>query len=472
MNQIMRLAVVLLASLLTTSPLFATISAKKITHYTNKIKQKSHAHIGILIAERKPARLVYSRNADQYFIPASTLKLFTAAAALTLLKPTFTFATTLYYLGKQHGNTLDGDIALEFSGDPSLTLSELQSLLLTSLNTDHIERLHGDIYLINDAFDQSPYPPGMSVDDLTSGFGAPVSTINLNENQFVIQLSPRKNSIDITTDVANGAVTIDNQLQLIGKGHYHCPLHISSTSNNNYRFEGCIRRSVGTQSDILSLRNTTLLLQYELPLMLKTHHISFTGDVIMHTPTTTGRVRQAHHSIPLHQLVMDMLKDSDNLISNCLLKKMGQVYFHQPGSWRNGVKALEKTLAPITGINFNTLRIKDGAGLSRYNLVTPRQLYRLIRSIQQQPILQRYLIPALPIAGIDGTLAHRMKRLAKKQQLQAKTGTLTGISNLAGYIKTKKSGDLLFVLMSNGYLQKAKTLHHWQNTLCQYLAQQ
>src|SRR3990167_10428835 len=121
-------------------------------------------------------------------------------------------------------------------------------------------------------------------------------------------------------------------------------------------------------------------------------------------------------------------------MANTLLKKMGQQFTHQPGSWQNGVNAFKTILHRYGQVDFTGSTIEDGAGLSRYNAESPREFGQVLYLIYQTPALRTCLWNALPISGLSGTLKWRMSTPALRGRVHAKTGTMKGISSLTGFV--------------------------------------
>jgi D-alanyl-D-alanine carboxypeptidase/D-alanyl-D-alanine-endopeptidase (penicillin-binding protein 4) len=155
-----------------------------------------------------------------------------------------------------------------------------------------------------------------------------------------------------------------------------------------------------------------------------------------------------HSSKPLADLVTEMLKKSDNIIAGALFKKVGQIYTRKPGSWENGSYAVSQILARAAGVNISGMRVLDGSGLSPSNLVTPSQLMQVLSFAYRHEPTSDAFWDALPIAGVDGTLKHRLGNIARKAR--AKTGTISGVVSLAGYVTTSDKEMLAFVIMVNG----------------------
>ncbi len=200
-------------------------------------------------------------------------------------------------------------------------------------------------------------------------------------------------------------------------------------------------------------------------------NITFLSHPQLHTQPHEATLLATHHSKPLSDLVKIMLKDSNNIIANALFKTLGHYRSHTQGSWSNGGKALVDILRQHTKINTAQVMLRDGAGLSRYNLCTPSQIAQLLQTIHNDPSLSRYILPALPIAGVDGTLANRMPSLRTTRAFRAKTGSMTGVSNLAGFLTVAHHQSLITVLMIHSFLPKVKEIRVWEDHLITKLTQ-
>ena len=176
-----------------------------------------------------------------------------------------------------------------------------------------------------------------------------------------------------------------------------------------------------------------------------------------------------HDSLPLKAIIKEMIKESDNLMTNAVFKKLGSTYFQSRGTWQNSLQALKKILETTTHIDFTQNLINDGAGLSRYNLLSPKQLSKALYYAYRKSSINAAFVDALPIAGIDGTMAYRLQDQRKKNRIRAKTGSMTGVTSLAGYIATKHHGPVSFVIMVNGFVKPRKPYIFLQDQICRYL---
>lgn len=426
-------------------------------------------HIGVVVQSLNTGHIYFSQNADNFFAPASVQKLFTVSSALTNLKPTYHFETRILATGNVSHGILHGDVVFQFSGDPTLTQNNIADLI-TQLHADGIDRIAGNLIIDDTAFNHIPYPAGWLWNDLSSDFAAPLNTVIINRNRFGVSFIPARRIGEKATIVPHlppHTATFINQLMTT---RHVCPLTILSNANNQYLVHGCLPRAYGTEGRALAIRNMQVYTKNLIHELLSRHHIQFNNGVYYARAPIGAHVLAEHASAPLSQVIIHLLKHSDNLYADALFKKMGQMYTHTQGSWQNALLAEGSVLTNRAGINPSKMHLVDGAGLSRYNAVTPRAVSQVLNYIYRNPMLRETLIPALPIAGVDGTLAGRMPMLAHGKLLHAKTGSMTGVSSLAGFINTKHHGLVSFVVMINNIPKNRAPYIVLENHIAEFLA--
>lgn len=470
MKRLYTLLLTALISLMTTSVVATSDVQAGITHLLGQARPGTN--IGIIVTQVSTGKILFAQRENYLFSPASVLKLFTAVAALHFLKPDFRFDTSLLTNGSINNHVLTGDLFVKFSGDPELTTENVNSLV-AKLATLGVRSITGRVYIDNTDYSFVPYPPGWLWDDLSYGYAAPCNAVIIDRNKFILHLEPSKQDHaqpKLSPLIPNGVAHFINSAQTTAHNEKGCPLTIYSDLNSDYHISGCISRAWAKQRRTLAIRDPFIYARVLIDTALQNNHINFSGKITARAANANMTVLAQHQSPPLAIMLREMLKNSDNLTTDSLLKKMGQLYFKQAGSWQNGLAALKKILSP-TGINFKTCLINDGAGLSRYNLITPTQFASLLNFAYRDRNIINALWPALPIAGQDGTLAGRMQPVAAGGRVHAKTGTMTSISALAGYINSKHHGMLSFAIMVNGYVGKDRPFKHLQDQICEYLIQ-
>lgn len=431
-----------------------------------------NVHVGVVVQSMETGQILYSRNANHFFEPASVQKLFTVSSALLKLTPDYRFPTRVLSTGTINQGVLQGNLIFQFNGDPSLTQNNLKSLV-DQLRARGIRSVDGNIIVDNTAYNHVPYPAGWVWSDLNYDFAAPLDTVIINRNQFGISLVPAPRVGEKPTIIArlpSGSATFYNEMTTTEYPGRNCPITFFANENNQYVIRGCLPKRYGTESRSLAVRNMEMFTKGLIRELLRQDDIAFHGEMLSGRTPAGAQLLEEHNSAPLGKLIVHLLKVSDNLYADTLLKKMGEVTSNSPGSWENGLQAMKPILANQEGVNLQEVHFIDGAGLSRYNLVTPGAISTLLHYIGNNPMLRETLIPALPIAGVDGTLAWRMPDLARGDRVHAKTGSMDGVATLAGFVKTANQGVLSFVIMINNVPKERAPYIILQNHIVEFLA--
>lgn len=171
------------------------------------------------------------------------------------------------------------------------------------------------------------------------------------------------------------------------------------------------------------------------------------------------------HSIT--QVLQKMMKDSDNFYAESMFYQTAASTGHRPAKAIDARNVTKKLINRL-GLDANAYRIADGSGLSLYNYVTAELLVRLLRHAWRTPSISKSLMASLPVAGVDGTLKSRMQQTPAQGNVRAKTGTLTGISSLAGYCTAPNGHELAFAIINQGILDKT-TGKAFQDRVCRVL---
>lgn len=406
--------------------------------------------VGVYIKSMKYDDTLYAQNINHPFVPASVLKILTAESALLYLGPDYRFNTKLVTDAKSIKNgILYGNLYLIQSGDPSLTYSDLIDLM-DSLKSRRIQKIVGNVYIDDSAFDQSYEAPGWTLKDTHSCYGAPISAGIINHNCLALRVMPGRNPGQLA--------------RILKSPHYYYPVLQNTVVTKTRRSKGCYLK-LGSKENSLSLHGCMPkgnyawgvsyvienILNYNQSLvksLFKRHRVTVQGRIIPGKALTSLSPLVNHQSKPLKAIVTEMMKNSDNIIAGALFKKLGQLYTKKPGSWKNGSMAVEKILSNKIGINTSNMRIIDGSGISRFNQVTPNQMMQVLDFAYHHTGTNNDFFSSLPVAGIDGTLKHRMYNIARKAR--AKTGTMHGVISLAGYTASNAKEPIAFVIIING----------------------
>lgn len=429
-------------------------------------------NIGIQVQSLNTGNIVYQRNPNQLFSPASSLKTFTAAAALSYLGPNYTFKTRV--LAAPHSlqqGVLNSDVYFYFDGDPTLKREDLDELF-SVLNQLGVQTIKGNIYIDDSVFDQDEFGPGWMWDERSFCYAAPLTAISIDHNCFPFTVSAPKQvgrPLIISKSKDYAFVDFINHTITSNASYEDCPLTLRGIEDSTYILEGCVKpgtRSFGLSVATIDMRSFTV---GTFESLLRQHNIRLLGSIKFSKVPTDKQlaVLGGRNSESLAALVKIMLKKSDNLIADAIYKKLGYAYFNKPGTWSNGAKALNAIIGSNASIDFKKIRIVDGCGLSRHNLITPQTLVSLMNYVYRDQAIRDYFIASLPIGGVDGHLQNRMANI--KGKVRAKTGTMKSITSLAGYIYTNSGQVLSFAIIVNDFTESVKKYQRLEDEICAVL---
>ncbi|MGB5444419.1 MAG: D-alanyl-D-alanine carboxypeptidase/D-alanyl-D-alanine-endopeptidase [Psychromonas sp.] len=427
--------------------------------------------LSYLVIDPANNKLLAESDAQILRTPASLQKLLTATAAKLYLGDNFRYRTNIE--GRQSlikNNRYQGDLRLRFVGDPTLTRDNIKEML-TRLKALGVDQIDGD-FLINDAhFNGYQWSDGQAWNDLGVCYTAPSHAIIINKNCVLGNLSlaspnakkarlfiPGYEPVKISSDV--DVVTAAQRTKQF------CALEVTRFDHNRYHLWGCMVPSNRPLPLSFSVNDPLTYARQVIESELKKSGIKLRGKVQLEEVNKAQQGTQvlvSHQSPVLDQLLQVMLKDSDNLIADSLFKTLGSAYFHQSGNFRNGGKAV-KLILQEHGVDLENAYLADGSGLSRHNLISAELFMSVLKYVYQNDKKLK-LLDSFSIAGIDGTLRYHKGVAGSllKGNVIAKTGSMKGVANLLGVVKSRH-GDRLFVLIINAYNQSERELASAQET--------
>ncbi len=421
------------------------------------------AHVGVHVESLRETRAIYSRNGAKRFIPASTMKLVTTAAALMTLGPDYRYETVLLTNGRIEGGKLSGDLIMKGVGDPLLPEYDgatdgppIFRVFTDALRSLGISRIEGDI-LVDDSWLRDPaFGAGWSWDDTLFCYSAPRDGFSFLGNCISLYVAPgREPGLPATLrlDPPTTRVSLKNDTVTTGP-RTGTSLALKATPlDSAIQVSGTIARDDRERGYPLAVANPALFAGDLFTDTLKEQGITLTGRV-----TATGkkplsltaplRELAVYRSPPVTSLVRVINKKSRNLPAEQLFLTLGKRHGGEGSratSW-----AAAKDVLLRAGIDPSDVAMADGSGLSRYNLLSPRDTVALLRFMVTQKEFTSFS-DSLPVAGVDGTLRNRFTHFPLKGNLRAKTGTMLGVRNLAGYMTTKSGDKIIFSMMANNF---------------------
>ncbi len=441
----------------------------------------SNAHWGVLIQSLETGEYFYKRNENKLFIPASNLKLFTSSAGLILLGDDYKFTTNIALRGRMDGSTLIGDLVIQGRGDPTLSgrfynndLVKVFNDWADSLSKLGIDEITGNIVGDDNEFDDLGLGEGWAWDYESDWYAAQSSALSFNDNCVDLVITADKLTGDAKIDINPNTkyVAVVNKVLVVNND--------SATSINAYRERGTnlitvfgtIRKSDSVKT-FITVNNPTQYTMVVLKEVLESKGISVGGFSVdiddLSSPIENHELVKlfTYYSPNLREIVKIINKNSQNFFAEQVLKTIG-LEKENFGSIENGITVCNSVFQEM-GINPENMIMVDGSGLSRLNLVTPKQIVSLLNFMYQN----KYYLPfynSLPIAGIDGSLANRMKNTKAENNVRAKTGYIGSVRSLSGYVNTADNEPIAFSIIVNNFTVPLKLAENIQDLVCIRLA--
>ena len=435
---------------------------------------------GFDVIELASGRLLYERDADHLFIPASNMKMFTTAAALEKLGPDYTCRTTIESDVAPDADGRVGNLYVVGRGDPNLGMrtfpytyhgpaqpaDKFVQDLADQVKARGVHEVDGTLFADDSYFLWEPFAPNWAADDLEWGYGAPVTALAFNDNSLTLHIKPG-------TKTGQPAMV---SLEPVAD-YYQLKQHVETSAPGTKqrvfveRLPGSMELDVWGQIpvdgdediDTVAILNPPRLVAELFRKALEARGIVVKGEVeVRHStrfeaasqpevyPQSPSRVVLAEHrSPPLREAIKAINKESQNLHAEMLLRTLGRVV-NNYGSLTVGLETLNQFAAQQVGVVPGETYFSDGSGLSREDLVAPRAAAKLLVYMAHSPNFQTYL-DSLPVSGIDGTLAHRLSDDQVKGKIHAKTGSVEHVNTLSGYMDLPSGKRLVFSIMANNH---------------------
>jgi D-alanyl-D-alanine carboxypeptidase/D-alanyl-D-alanine-endopeptidase (penicillin-binding protein 4) len=421
----------------------------------------THAYWGILVRSLKTDETLYELNPRKLLMPASNMKIVTLAAAAERLGWEYRYETTLLAAGRISGGRLDGDLLVVGSGDPSLTDGETSARLFDTwaerLTAMGVQSIGGRVIGDDNVFDDDGLGFGWSWDDLSDDYAAGVSALQFNENAVRVTVGPGPaigDAASIVVAPPHSGLVIDS---LLTTSAADAPPRIDAhrlPGSTRLTLRGSMPRGSPPATRIVSVDNPTLFFVTAFRSGLIARGIDVRGaavdiDDVGDAPATAGAtVVETYRSPPLSTLAVRLMKASQNLYAETLLKTIGRA--SGSPTFAGGRAAVQAALQPW-GVGAGDLIDRDGSGLSRYDFVTPAALVAILTHIARDETLRAPFEAALPIAGRDGTLSTRLKGTPAEGNARAKTGSMANVRALSGYVTSAEGEPLVWSIIANNF---------------------
>lgn len=423
-----------------------------------------------------------SYNAEKIIRPASNLKLISAGAYLEILGPEYRFKTRLYGEGNQIEETWSGDLIVQGSGDPSISgtfyrddplfLFEKWAELFIEMG---ITKIDGNLIGYSGLFDDVPYPEGWEWSDLSFYYAPEISALSFNGNVVDLEV------------VADGPVGSTPEIQWFP---FNTPyvefVNEQQITPRGSEYDESYRRVLGTNTIILrsklpqgyyeteplSVLEPAYFFMDTFKRYLQERGIEVTGQIFIdrnyHFTSQNGiQLLDEHQSEPLHELIQWMNRESDNFYTEMFLKKVAAEVYDVQGSTELGLEMMKSYMHDMS---FDTTQVslKDASGMAPATLLRANDLNQYLLKVQQKEYFS-YLYKSLSVGGMNGTLSYRFRNSPVRGNFYGKTGFVTGVRSLSGYLDTESGQQLIVSIFTNNYTARTSHVDLIHQRILEYL---
>jgi serine-type D-Ala-D-Ala carboxypeptidase/endopeptidase (penicillin-binding protein 4) len=429
------------------------------------------AHLGIMVYDPQTRRVLYEHNGERRFVPASNQKYWPTTTALHLLGADFRYRTPLLGVGidDDTGSTArallvvgrgDPTLSARFHGADHAALEQLADSVVAA----GIRRVTGDVIIDASYFDQAIIPGTWTFGNLNGTSAPPTAAFAVAEGLFRMDIAPGASVgapaivqpvapaglVPLASTVAT-APAGSNAGTTLRRGPWSDTVHIS----------GGIAHGADARQLRLPMTDPARFAAHVFAAALRARGVVIDGDVrVVSDAAQAAAIRAggsggaaarpvhelaAWTSPPMSDIVTAIMRPSQNWIAEQLVRTLGAERGDR-GSWSAGVRVQHGFLFDVVGIDSAALRLNDGSGMSHQNLVTPRAVVQLLEHARTAPWYDVFRA-SLAKPAEPGTLANRLRHL--EGRLAGKTGTLSGVNALSGYVQTRDGRELIFVVFSN-----------------------
>jgi len=464
-------------------------AANTLAELKTRIEEISHQPslepglFAVKIVSLDTGLVIYEQSANKFTRPASNMKLYTVAAALDRLTPDYHFMTSVYAKEKPEDGKIKGDLIVYGRGDPTFAarfnngdyfkgIDDLAGRIVAA----GVKRVKGDLVGDESYFNGAPLGSGWEWDDLQWSYGAQVSALTVNDNSIDLIVKPGERAgapLLITSGPPATFMTIANRATTGPRGSKNDLNIYRGLGANTLEISGSLPLGDNGFTGSVAIPDPALAFVSMLRDALVKRGVKIDGRVrtvdarsgasivpnplialvkLTNVPPQPQPVEIASiQSPPFSLIASHTLKPSQNLYTEIILRTLGKLNSVGPSQTNEeaGLIVVRDFLRQA-GANESDLALNDGSGLSRNDMITANATVQLLTYMSKHKYFAQFR-DALPIAGVDGTLRTRMKGTPAEGNLRAKTGSLSSVASLSGYVTTAAGEHLVFSMMLNNY---------------------
>lgn len=437
----------------------------------------------VKIASLDTGQVIFQQQANKFVRPASNMKLYTVAAAFDRLTPDYHFITSVYAKEKPEDGKIKGDLIVYGRGDPSIAARFNNSDYFKGINdlADRIvaagvKRIKGDLVGDESYLNGAPLGSGWEWEDLQWAYGAQVSALTVNDNAIDLTVKPGDRvgePVVVTSGPPATFMTITSRAITGPRGSKNDLRIYRGLGANTLEISGNLPLGENGYSGSVAIPDPALAFVTMLRDALSKRGVKIDGKVrtvdarsgasIVPNPLLPQTQTANLPPQPLPEEIASLqspafgliaaqtLKPSQNLYTEIILRTLGRLNSLGPNqSHEDAGLIVVRNFLRQAGASESDLSLNDGSGLSRNDMITANATVQLLTFMSKHRYFAQFR-DALPIAGVDGTLRTRMRGTPAEGNVRAKTGSLSSVASLSGYVTTAGGERLVFSMMLNNY---------------------
>ena len=409
--------------------------------------------VGIFVQDVQSARPALAMGDERALNPASTIKLLTTFAALDQLGPAYLWTTEVYTDGTLQGDVLTGNLILKGYGDPRLTLENFW-LMLRSLRARGVREVRGDLVLDRGYFAREDIDPAGFDNEPTRPYNTPPDALLVNFKALRLQFIPdaERRTLKIIAEPALPQIQVLNNVTLDNEacGDWVSRLKLTALGDSasaRLLFSGSYSTACGEKERNYSVLGHPQYVHGLFSLLWRELGGIFTGGVRDADTPAGARLLLAHQTQSLAEIVRDINKFSNNVMARQLYLALGAIALGAPASQEKGSRSIKQWLA-TRQLAFPELMLENGSGLSRIERINAKNLGQLLLVAQRSAVMPEFMA-SLPLVAVDGTMKKRLTGADVAGQAHIKTGSLSGVRAIAGYVLDAKGRTMIVVCLIN-----------------------
>lgn len=414
-----------------------------LSKFYNEADNMQSAVLGMSVVDLKEGNQIVSINANKSLVPASIVKLYTTAATLHYLGADFTYKTYVTYSGTVDvKGVLTGNIFVHGAGDPTLGSKYLRKnegfldTIVSMVKDAGITYISGDLVIDCSIFDSQAIPNSWEWADLGKSYAAGVYPIAINDNTFSISFSTPELQDTLQEKIKSAPVVVN-------ASPFEQAIQGDDVDKDEKRGNFVVKGAIPAPQEIVGIELVQRFIEEGLftykqdyiPVFIPVRNRLDTLGVFT-SPSMFDIVEQTNHK-------------SLNNYAEHLCKYLGYSVY-KDGSFAKGTEVIENYFDTL-GIDAGFVSIHDGSGLSRHNVTNANHMTTFLTKMYNNGGVTSHFFKSLPVASKTGTLEYYGFPAEMKGKIHAKTGSMTRVRNMAGYLITKSGKEVAFCIMLNGF---------------------